>query len=44
MSVLLKIDSKSKGHKHSVNSVVKMNENSFVTASDDRTIKCFSIF
>ena len=40
-SVIQKIDSKSKGHKHSVNSIVKLNENSFVTASDDKTIKCF---
>jgi WD40 repeat protein len=42
LSVLQKIDSKSKGHKHSVNSIVKLNETSFVTASDDKTIKCFS--
>jgi WD40 repeat protein len=41
-SVIQKIDSKSKGHKHSVNSIVKLNETSFVTASDDKTIKCFS--
>ncbi len=40
-SVIQKIDSKSKGHKHSVNSIVKLNENSFVTASDDKTIKIF---
>ena len=40
-SVIQKIDSKSKGHKHSVNSIVKLNENSFVTASDDKTIKYF---
>jgi WD40 repeat protein len=43
MSVIQKIDSKTKGHKHSVNSIVKINEYSFATASDDKLIKLFSL-
>jgi WD40 repeat protein len=41
--VLQKIDSKSKGHKHSVNSIIILNETIFATASDDKTIKCFGL-
>lgn len=41
MNVIQRIDSKSKGHKHSVNSVVKLNDGGFATASDDRSIKIF---
>jgi len=43
LNVIQKIDSKSKGHKHSVNSIVQLNETSFATASDDKVIKSFSI-
>ena len=42
LRVLQKIDAKSKGHKHSVNSIVKLNDSSFATASDDKTINYFS--
>ena len=43
LQIIQKIDSKSNGHKHSVNSIVKFNETSFATASDDKSIKCFSL-
>jgi WD40 repeat protein len=43
LQVLQKIDSKSKGHKHSVNSIIKIDESSFASASDDKTIKLFSL-
>ncbi len=43
LRVLQKIDAKSKGHKHSVNSIVKLNDSSFATASDDKTINYFSL-
>jgi hypothetical protein len=43
LSVLQKIDAKSKGHKHSVNSIVKLDDSSFATASDDKTINYFSL-
>jgi WD40 repeat protein len=41
--VLQKIDAKSKGHKHSVNSIIKLDDSSFATASDDKTINYFSL-
>lgn len=41
-NVLQKIDFKTKGHKHSVNSIVKIDELTFATCSDDKTVKVFS--
>lgn len=36
MSFLQRLDMKEGGHRHSVNALVKMSENSFVSASDDK--------
>jgi WD40 repeat protein len=41
LSVIQKIDAKSRGHKHSVNSIMKISDSSFATCSDDRSIKLF---
>lgn len=43
LSFLQKIDAKSKGHKHSVNSILKLNDTTISTASDDKTINIFSL-
>lgn len=43
LNVIQKIDAKSNGHKHSVNSIVKLDDTKFATASDDKSIKCFSL-
>lgn len=37
-SFIQRIDFKSKGHKHSVNCLTKLNESAFVSGSDDRTL------
>ena len=41
-TVLQKIDFKRGGHKHSVNSIIKISDLSFTTCSDDKSIRLFS--
>lgn len=41
-AVIQKIDIKRGGHKHSVNSIIKISDLSFATCSDDKTIRLFS--
>ena len=41
LHILLKIDSKNKGHQHSVNGLIKIDKNHFATCSDDKSIRVF---
>lgn len=43
ISIIERIEYKNQGHRHTVNRIAKISENSFATASDDRKIKIWEL-